>query len=608
MVISPQLVRLIKRLSFLLIPYSLLRLGFYFYHHNIYQQFNSSEIFESHILGVRFDVAALCLLNIPIILLSIIPSRNPKFLVFDRSLFILLNFAGIVVGLDDYELFIFLGKRLSFDFFLMADDILTQLPQVFLYYWYLPVAGIAFCIWFYFVDRKFFKLKDGNVSVLKRIFQGVVVLGLAFVGIRGGLQHKSINVQSAFTQGKNELGHLVLNTPYHFLRTLGSKPPKKVAYMTEEEMLKLIREHREIQQGIEGVVKANVVLILLESFSSEYVEQGYAPFLIELQKKSLVFEKHLANGRRSIEVLPSVLCALPSLLDEPVSKSIFQGNSYQCFPQILKRSGYTNHFFHAGARGTMGFEAYTLSHGFDRYFSKDDYPTREDDDGAWGIFDGPYLRYVGNQIDEMKEPFFAGIFTLSSHQPYPIPKEFKGKFPKGKTEIHESIGYTDHSLREFFKSIENKPWFSNTLFIITSDHTQKLLTPKYENMVGRYRVPMMMYMPGYDWKQNISKVTQHSDIPKSILDFVEVDGKLAATGNSVFVQDDGAGINFADGRSYILVSNTGVVSLTKNQEQSHYLYDWSTGELKDKKTSDEKILKAYLQYFFNGLIRNNLDL
>jgi phosphoglycerol transferase MdoB-like AlkP superfamily enzyme len=608
MIISPHFVRLIKRLSFLLIPYSIIRLGFYFYHHNIYQQFASTEIFTSLWLGIRFDVAALCLLNTPVILLSLIPTRHQKFLVFDRALFIFLNFTGIVAGMDDYELFLFTGKRLSFDFFLIADDIIAQLPQVFLYYWYLPVMGILFCVGFYFVDRKFFKLKVVSIDLRKHFLQGVLVLGVAFIGIRGGLQHKSINVQTAFTQGKNELGHLVLNTPYHFLRTLGSKPPKKISYMSDEEALKLVREQRKSQDGIDGVHHANVVLILLESFSSEYVEQGYAPFLQELEKKSLVFEKHLANGRRSIEVLPSVLCALPSLLDEPISKSIFQGNSYSCFPQILKSAGYTNYFFHAGARGTMGFEAYTLSRGFDRYFSKDDYPTKEDDDGAWGIFDEPYLKYVGDKIDGMKEPFLAGIFTLSSHQPYPIPEKYKGKFPKGKTEIHESVGYADHSLREFFRSIENKPWFSKTLFIITSDHTQKLLTPKFENMVGRYRVPMMMFMPGYVWKNKFKKVTQHSDIPKSVLDFVGVEGRLAATGNSVFVQDDGAGINFADGRSYILVSNKGVISLSRNQEQMGYVYDWDTGELKDKRPSDEKILKAYLQYFFNGLVRNNLDL
>src|SRR5690606_9746402 len=120
-------------------------------------------------------------------------------------------------------------------------------------------------------------------------------------------------------------------------------------------------------------------------------------------------------------------------------------------------AGYTNYFFHAGSRGTMGFEAYTLANGFQKYFSREDYGPH-DFDGSWGIFDLPYLQYVSNKISDMKEPFVAGIFTLSSHQPYRIPDEFNGKFPKGSLEIHESIGYADFALRKFFETAEKEKW------------------------------------------------------------------------------------------------------------------------------------------------------
>src|SRR5690606_19714250 len=141
---------------------------------------------------------------------------------------------------------------------------------------------------------------------------GVFILGLMFVGIRGGLQHKSINVQTAFTQGKNDLGHLVLNSPYHFLRTLRNDPVRRLSYFTkDDEAMTIILNQRDFRDGIVGKSRANVVIIILESFSSEYVEKGYAPFLSELMKKSVVMDRHLANGRRSIESLPSILCGLP---------------------------------------------------------------------------------------------------------------------------------------------------------------------------------------------------------------------------------------------------------------------------------------------------------
>lgn len=555
----------------------------------------------SFLLGIRFDIAAIMLVNAVPILLSFIKTFNHKFLSFERGLFIFLNSVAFITAVDDYELFLYIGKRLSFDFFLIADDILQQLPQVILNYWYLPLVGILFGVGFYFFDKRFFSLKDKKSTWFSYV-NGLLLLGLAFIGIRGGLQHKSINVQSAFIQGKNELGHLVLNTPYHFLRTLKNKPMKSLGYFSNDDEAKnVILNQREFRQGIQGHAKANIVLIILESFSNEYMEAGYTPFLNELKKEALFFSRHLANGRRSVEALPSLLCGLPSLMAEPISKSIYQGNRFNCFPSFLKDAGYTNYFFHAGSRGTMGFESYTLANGFHRYFSREDYGNK-DYDGTWGIFDLPYLQYVAEEIGKMPTPFMAGIFTLSSHQPYRIPDEFNGKFPKGTLEIHESIGYVDHALKQFFEKIKTAPWFNNTLFIITSDHSQKLETSKYSNMVGRYRVPLIIYGPGIEQGES-KRVTQHADIPMSILDYVEVSGELPATSVSIFNNDPGVAINYADGSTYFLAHNDRVHTLDRA-----FTYNWETGESGVLEEDPGILLKAYLQYFLNGLINNNLSL
>lgn len=598
--LSAQQIRLLKRLLFLLLPYSLLRIGFYFYHLNIYKQFTQEEIFESFLMGIRFDLAAIILVNAVPIFLSFIQTFNHKFITFERVLFILLNTIAFIVAIDDFELFLFMGKRLSLDLFVITDDILAQLPQITMNYWYLPFIAISFGVGFYFFDKKFFVLKERKTTWFSYV-SGTLLLALFFVGIRGGLQHKSINIQSAFVQGKNELGHLVLNSPYHFLRTLKNEKIKPLKFFaSDDEAKNIILNQRDFRDGYQGHKNTNVVLIILESFSSEYLEKGYAPFLSELMKHHTSFGKHLANGRRSIEALPSLLCGLPSLLKEPVSKSVYSGNKFSCFPKILKEAGYTNYFFHAGSRGTMGFESYTLANGFEKYFARDDYGDK-DFDGTWGTFDGPYLQYVVKNINQMKEPFLAGVFTLSSHQPYKIPDEMKNKFPKGNLEIHASIGYTDYALRAFFESAKKEKWFANTVFIITSDHTQKLESKKYQNLVGRYRVPLIVVG---GTKIEMNKVTQHSDIPRTILDLVEVEGDLPATSISAYSSDNGAAINFADGSTFFLATDNTVYTLDQK-----YSYDWETGSMKENRELPENpLLKAYLQYFLNGLINNNLSL
>jgi phosphoglycerol transferase MdoB-like AlkP superfamily enzyme len=606
----PAHTRLLKRFLFLLFIYSLLRLGFYFYHLNIYKQFTSGELLTSFLLGIRFDVAGILLMNLSILLLALIPSDNSKFLKFERWLFVVVNMLGFVMAIDDYELFLFMGKRLSFDIFTLGDDILQQLPQIALYYWYFPLLVLLLGVGLYFIDKRYFSLKNSVLKPLSFILSCLILLGLSFVGIRGGLQSKSINIQSAFTQGKNELGHLVLNTPYHFLRTLKNKSLEKVTYFTtDDEAKEIIQKNRKFEAG-QFALKKNVVLLILESFSSEYVENGYTPFLSELIKQSHFFPHHLANGRRSIEVLPSVLCGLPSMIGEPLSKSMFSGNKFVCMPKLLKAAGYTNYFFHGGSRGTMGFESYTLSNGFDRYFSRSDYPDKNDFDGTWGIFDEPFMQFSIDEINKMPEPFLAGIFTLSSHQPYSVPEKYHGKFPKGTLEIHESIGYTDYALKQFFIKARTQKWFNNSIFIITADHTSKLESKKFQNSIGQYRVPLLIYDPsgslsGLDTK----KVVQHSDIPRTIVEMLGVSGKeLPATSVSVLSPDSGLAMNFIDNREYLMVSGTDVFKISKDGSQIKQKYDWETGEFSSPEASTDPLLKAYLQYYLNGLINNNLSL
>src|SRR5690606_29342484 len=108
----------------------------------------------------------------------------------------------------------------------------------------------------------------------------------------------------------------------------------------DSDAINVILNRREFRHSIIQEKKLNIVFLIMESFSLEYMEQGYMPFLSSLKEEALFYPYHLANGRRSIEALPSLLCGLPSLINDPISKSIYQGNKFICLPQILKEQGY----------------------------------------------------------------------------------------------------------------------------------------------------------------------------------------------------------------------------------------------------------------------------
>ena len=252
----------------------------------------------------------------------------------------------------------------------------------------------------------------------------------------------------------------------------------------------------------------------------------------------------------------------------------------------------------------MEFDSYCKNIGIDHYYGKEDYPDQSHYDGHWGIFDHYFLDFFADKIDEMKEPFFTSVFTLSSHQPYSIPKKFQGQFAKGDLAIHESIGYADHSLELFFKRIKGRPWFNNTLFVITGDHTQKLRTKKYNNGLGRYRVPIIFYDPNQNLGPKSGKlVTQHVDIMPTVLDLLRFkpENRLLF-GTSVFNKDKGRLINLTS-RTFIYLDYPYLIYYLNGVKKVENI---ETGGPTDwpKILLDE--LKAYLQYTRNGLLLNDI--
>ena len=398
----------------------------------------------------------------------------------------------------------------------------------------------------------------------------------------------------------------------------------KKKYFKTEDALEEIYSPVILNNNRSGVFnRQNVIIIILESFSSEHsaylnphpdnnLNKGYTPFFDSLMKNSLVF-RGFANGEKSIDAIPAIISGIPSLMSSPYILSPYVSNDIYSIAGLLKDKGYSTAFYHGGSNGTMSFEAFTKIAGFDKYVGRNEYANEEDFDGKWGIFDEEFLQFAAESLNQTREPFFTTIFTLSSHHPYTIPGKYNEKFPKGKLTIHESIGYTDYSLKLFFDAISKMPWFDNTLFVLTADHTYQAYFPFYKTSVGRYSIPMVFYHPGENWKSQTEQVAQQTDIMPSVLDYLNYEESYLAFGKSVF---DSTAQRFAI--SYL----SGVYQLIKDNyilkfdgEMGVALYDYKNDSLLKHnliKSEDSvriemnKLSKAIIQQFNRRVIFNEL--
>ena len=630
---SPAIRLLLRRFALLLGVYSLLRLGFLLMNPATFRGIAPGAVAAAFWHGLRFDVAALLWLNLPLVLLSLllpVSARRGQLVL--RGLLVLLNLPGILLNVIDWEYFKFIGRRLSNEWHTIGHDITRQAGQIGLHYWYLaiPLAGLVYALWWLcpMPTRAELAAPAGRYRWVQRSVEFLLAVGLVVLGLRGGWQLKPLRTGVAFEEPPAVLGHLVLNSTFTVLKSFDEVPIERVSYFPDATALRPTLAGAPASIRPAPTRPLNVVILLLESFASEYTgvengdQGGYTPFFDSLAvvPQARLLRDNYANGRRSIEALPAVLAGLPSLMDEPFITSSFQTAEVHGLGEILGRRGYHTSLYHAGANGTMGFDMFSGIAGMQHYYGMNEYPGgigSPDYDGHWGIFDEPYLQYFNRQLSATKAPFLATLFTLSAHDPFTLPKAYQGRFPAGTLPIHPTIAYSDLALRRFFAAAQKQPWYANTLFILTADHTSQTEQPTYQNLLGNHKTPLLFFAPGHPLPAVIpQRITGQADIPATVLDVLGLPQEqklLLPFGTSVFDAASPGRALFRDGESYFLVHRDFVTELTNKNEVRLYpyaLHFMPTEPVANpnpalvKKYGDE--LRACVQFYVNGLIDNRL--
>lgn len=460
-----------KRILLLCFIYSISRIAFYLYNIKI-NEFD--RLILALIEGIRFDLSALLYINLPLLFLLLIHYFSPKSKLLNRLinlLFYLINIPFIILNNIDIIFYSFNLKRSTIDFFNFITY--TDLKNVYFNYLfeYWPITLLSFLqIWILIKIKQLPNLFKRKINHILLIIVGLFIL---IIGLRGGTQLKPIKPIHAGVLLKSGHPEVVLNTPFTILHSYNQENLKNIKYYDTINKLDFNPVHN-YKNG--NFNKSNVVIIILESFSKEFIGyynsgDGYTPFLDSLMNTGLVLENAFANGVRSIEALPAITASIPSLMTESFITTPYANNHIVSIAEILKKEGYSTSFFHGGEKGTMGFYEYCQKVGFENYYGKDQHTNKEDYDGNWGIYDQPFFQFFANKLNQTKEPFFSTFFSLTSHPPYQLPQELSEKFPKGELAIHQSIGYSDYALKKFFEEAQSMKWFDNTLFVITADRS-----------------------------------------------------------------------------------------------------------------------------------------
>ena len=590
--------------------------------------------------GLFFDTSAILYTNVFWVVLMLFPLHQKETPLYHRIckiLFMVVNGLALAVNLADAVYFQYTMRRTTttvFSEFSNEGNLGSIIGTEFLRHWYLVLMFIVVIVllWKLYATPRVATQR----LILRWHYNLVCLLSLLLfapfcvAGMRGGFTTavRPITISNANQYAARPTdAALVLNTPFSLIRTIGKNVFTVPDYFDSEEAMKAVYSpiHHPAFPNDTAFKKKNVVILIVESFGREYIGalnhdldggtyKGYTPFADSLIAQSTTFRYSFCNGRKSIDGMPSILSSIPMFV-EPFILTPSSMNEFSGLADILGAEGYQTAFFHGAQNGSMGFQAFAQKTGFQHYYGRTEYEAAKgtnDFDGTWAIWDEPFLQYYVEEMSRMQEPFMTAVFTASSHHPFVVPEKYQRQFPEEHLEIQKCIRYTDMAIGKFFETSHRQPWFQNTIFVLTSDHTNMSDHPEYQTDLGGFCSPIIIYEPGREAEMQ-DKIAQQIDILPTVLGLLNYPKPYFGFGIDVLntPKEDTWAVNYLNGiyqyvkYGYVLqfdgVKTTALYSLEDRLMKNNL-----KGKIQ-KQAQMERELKAIIQQYMERMTQNRLQ-
>lgn len=420
----------------------------------------------------------------------------------------------------------------------------------------------------------------------QRAVWAVVVLlmsGLDFLAIRGGVTTAVANVSKVYFSDKAILNHAAVQPTFSFLSSIGDDVEwERYHYLDAQQCAESFAAlaPAEGADSLLTTTRPNIVLILAESFGRSTVDeivdgQSVAPNLQRLKSEGVWFENVIASSFRTDR---GVLATLSGFCSQPTMSLMKYPAKAAALPSIastLREAGYSTSYIHGGDLNFTNMSSYLYATGFERLVAfKDlsfDAPTSK-----WGYADDVladyFVEYVMARESEQK-PYFAVWQTLSSHEPFDVPVDcFEDK-------MLCSMHFADSCIGSVVERLRNSARWENTLIVIIADHAYKYPYGVGASAVERHRIPMLWLGGAVSTPQVVESYCSQSDLAATLLgqlgyptsEFVLSRNILAP--NSVefgyYTFNNGFGVVQADGATIYDCTTNRVISADASPVREH---------------------------------------
>jgi phosphoglycerol transferase MdoB-like AlkP superfamily enzyme len=315
----------------------------------------------------------------------------------------------------------------------------------------------------------------------------------------------------------------------------------------------------------------NVIQITVESLSASYLgvfgnRHNMTPNLDRLSRESIFFTNLLATGTRTVRGMEALTLSVPptpgrSIVKRPGNGGLFSTGT------LFRERGYDVRFIYSGYGYFDNMNAFFAANGFDIIDRASGHDAPVTFANIWGACDQDLYTWVTEAADKAYsngKPFYHFVMTTSNHRPYTFP-EGTVDAPQGHRK--SAAMYTDYALAEFLENARSKPWFENTLFVITADHCMSS-AGETDIPVKNYHIPLFIYAPALVEPRNVDMLCSQIDVPPTILGLLNWSYESQFYGRNVLteeVQDGRALVGNYQDLGYL---NENVLTVLKPMEKA----------------------------------------
>jgi len=467
-------------------------------------------------------------------LLFLIKSIAPRFQIqkiiriYTYTLVVILSFL-IISDLELYNAWGFRMDATPLQYFKTPEEMgatISTAPVFLLALIFVLIVGI-----FIFLYKKYFDIL--SAFTVKRItffsiFLPVFLVAFLFIPIRGGIQKIPMNISDAYFSEKIFADHAAINLPWNIMFSILNRhnpqnpfeyfPPKK----SKELVKSLYATGAKRFPSILKVEKPNIIIIILESFTAKWVGclggvPGVTPNLDSIAAQGLLFTNIYAAGDRSEKGQVAILSGYPNQATTSIIKTPTKTRQLPSINQSLAKLGYESSYTYGGELEFANIKSYLINIKMDELTDKYSFPVSERTT-SWGVHDQYVFDRFYHDIQNKKQPFFATLFTLSSHEPYDVPMKTKFKGSDRSSLFKNSVYYTDSIIGSFIRQFKQLPLWNNTLIVMVADHGHPLPGNDPNDRPSKFHIPLIFSGGALSLKGRINTIGSQTDIATTLLD------------------------------------------------------------------------------------------